>query len=112
MRLSYYVFPDDTPEEILLQNGCGVVVCSEEDINNEDADTWTIYPESISEERRPQVRYINHEINRNVSTIKKLMKTYGGYGYTMHIDRDGSVFETSEITLKGNNSKFKYNHHL
>jgi len=24
----------------------------------------------------------------------------------------GGVFETSEITLKGNNSRFKYNYHL
>ena len=26
MRITYYQFPDDTPEEVLLEHGCGVVV--------------------------------------------------------------------------------------
>ena len=47
-----------------------------------------------------------------VSEVKKLIKKYGGGGYTMHCERDGTLFETTPITLKGNNSKFKYNRHL
>lgn len=47
-----------------------------------------------------------------VSTVKKLIKRYGGGGYTLHCDRSGSVFETSAIKLSGNNSRFKYNRHL
>ena len=79
MRLSYYQFPDNTPEEILIENGCDpddpVVPCS-------------------------------------VKWAKKLLKQYGGFAWTDHIERDGSVFEVTEIKLKGNNSKFTYNHHL
>ena len=48
----------------------------------------------------------------SVSEVKKLIKKYGGVGYTMHCERDGTLFETTPITLKGNNSKFKYNRHL
>ena len=40
------------------------------------------------------------------------MKKYGGSGCAQHFDRDGGLFETTEIILKGNNSKFKYNRHL
>lgn len=48
----------------------------------------------------------------SLSEVKKLMKMYGGVGYTMHLERDGTLFETTPITLKGNNSRFKYNQHL
>lgn len=48
----------------------------------------------------------------SISTAKKLLKQYGGNAWTQHIDRDGGCFEVTDITLKGNNSKFKYNHHL
>lgn len=47
-----------------------------------------------------------------VSTAKKLLKTYGGVAFTQHFDRDGGLFETTEIKLKGNNSTHKYNRHL
>ena len=43
---------------------------------------------------------------------KKLLKQYGGIAWTDHIDRDGGLFEVTEIKLKGNNSKFRYNRHL
>ena len=52
MRLNYYRFPDDTPEAVLLENGCGVVL----------KDGREIYPESIPDERRPLVDYINHTV--------------------------------------------------
>lgn len=48
----------------------------------------------------------------SVTTAKKLLKAYGGTAWTEHIDRDGGCFEVTEIKLSGNNSKFKYNHHL
>lgn len=48
----------------------------------------------------------------SITVVKKLLKKFGGYGYTCHCERDGGCFETSEIKLKGNNSRFKYNHHL
>ena len=48
----------------------------------------------------------------SVTTAKKLLKEYGGAAYTEHIDRDGGCFEVTPINLSGNNSRFKYNHHL
>ena len=48
----------------------------------------------------------------SITSAKKLLKQYGGYAYTMHCSRDGEVFEVSDIVLEGNNSQFKYNHHL
>ena len=48
----------------------------------------------------------------SVTSVKKLLKDFGGNGWTEHCERDGGVFEVTDITLKGNNSKFKYNHHL
>ena len=48
----------------------------------------------------------------SVTFAKKLLKEHGGAAWTEHIDRDGGCFEVTEIKLKGNNSRFKYNHHL
>lgn len=58
------------------------------------------------------VDHINHTVNCGVSWAKKMMRQYGGVGWTEHIDRDGGCFEVTEICLKGNNSRFKYNRHL
>jgi len=48
----------------------------------------------------------------SVIRAKELLKEYGGSAWTEHIDRDGGCFEVTEIRLKGNNSRFKYNRHL
>ena len=48
----------------------------------------------------------------SISNAKKLLKQQGGTAWTEHIDRDGTVFETSEIRLNANNSRIKYNQHL
>ena len=102
MRLSYYRFPDGTPESVLLENGCGVVLTS----------GVTIYPDSIPEAKRPRVECIEDTISCSISFAKKMIKQYGGAGWTEHIDRDGGCFEVTEIKLQGNNSRFRYNHHL
>ena len=102
MRLTYYHFPDEVPEDVLLSYGCSVILKNGREI----------YPDNIPEERRPLVDHINKTINCSVSTAKRLMKEFGGFGWTDHCDRDGSVFEVTEIQMKGNNSRFKYNHHL
>ena len=47
-----------------------------------------------------------------ISTAKKLLKEKGGSAWTEHYDRDGSMFEVTQIELKENNSRFKYNQHL
>lgn len=48
----------------------------------------------------------------SITYAKKLLKEKDGSAWTCHCDRDGGVFEVTEIKLKGNNSHFKYNHHL
>ena len=102
MRLNYYRFPEGTDESILLANGCGVVLKTGS----------TIYPESIPDDKRELVDYVEDTIPCCVSFAKKLLKQYGGAAWTEHCERDGGCFEVTEIKLTGNNSKFKYNHHL
>ncbi len=105
MRLTYYRFPEDTPESVLLSNGCGVIL--------KNGDEFFPSPAIIPEDKRPLVDHINATLSGiSVKTAKNLMKQYGGYGWTAHIDRDGCVFETTPVQLKGNNSRFKYNRHL
>lgn len=79
MRITYYKFPEGTPEATLYEHGC----------NEED-----------------------RTVTCSVTWAKKLMKQFGGIAYTHHCERDGSLFEVTEVTLKGNNSRFQYNHHL
>ena len=55
---------------------------------------------------------LEEEMGISVTYAKKLLKEKGGRAWTEHIDRDGGCFEVTQIQLKGNNSKFKYNHHL
>lgn len=103
MRLNYYRFPKDTPWEVRLENGCCVVW----DDGSEG------YPRSIAEEDREHVKYVDDTIGGiTVTAAKKLLKEFGGAAWTEHIDRDGGCFEVTEIHLTGNNSRFKYNHHL
>lgn len=48
----------------------------------------------------------------SVTFAKQMLSEHGGSAWTEHIDRDGGCFEVTEIKAKGNNSRFKYNHHL
>ena len=103
MRINYYRFPDDTPEHVMLEEGCEVV------LKNGD----TLYVSTIPDDKRESVDYINTTIGGlKVSSVKELIKKYGGCGWADHCERDSGVFKTTPITLKGNNSHFKYNHHL
>lgn len=55
----------------------------------------------------------NHEPEVvSISEAKQLIKEKGGYAYTLHTERDGTVFERTEVKLDNNNSSFKYNRHL
>lgn len=102
MRISYYRFPAGTDEKTLLDAGCGVML----------KDGREIYPDSIPDEKRPLVDHVGDTISCCVSAAKRMLKQYGGCAWTEHIERDGGVFEVTEITLNGNNSRFTYNHHL
>lgn len=48
----------------------------------------------------------------SIREAKKLLKQKGGYAWTEHYERDGTLFEVTEIELTGNNSRFQYNSHL
>ena len=48
----------------------------------------------------------------SVSHANQLLKKKGGHAWTEHYERDGTMFESTPITLKGNNSTHKYAHHL
>lgn len=50
-----------------------------------------------------------------VSEVKRLIRKQGGCGCTEHYDRDGSLCESSPITLESNRGtayEVKYNHHM
>lgn len=102
MRLSYYRFPEEAPESVLLENGCCVIL----------KDGTQVYADSIPDEKRPLVDCIDRTVSCTVSLAKQMLRKYGGAAWTDHIDRDGSRFEVTEIRLSGNNSRFKYNRHL
>ena len=103
MRLNYYRFPEETPEEELLKNGCAIIL----------KDGSEIYAESIPESKRPLVSHIDTVLSGiSVRHAKDLLRTYGGSAWTEHCERDGGLFEVTDIHLSGNNSQFRYNRHL
>ena len=102
MRLTYYQFPEDTPLDVLEEHGCEAVL--------KDGTSRSL--ETLSEEGKKNIESIDTTISCSISSAKKLLKKYGGAAWTEHIDRDGGCFEVTPVELSGNNSRFKYNHHL
>lgn len=103
MRLHYYRFPEDTDQMTRFNEGCAVILKN----GNE------IHPETIPEDKWPLIERINDTLGGiTITAAKKLLKKYGGSAWTEHIERDGGVFEVTDITLNVNNSRFKYNRHL
>lgn len=103
MRLHYYQFPKDSDQMDRFREGCPVVLKSGTEI----------HPGSIPDDKWPMVDHIGYNLcGISITRAKQLLKKYGGHAYTEHCERDGSVFEVTEITLSGNNSRFKYNRHL
>ena len=140
MRLNTYIFPNDVSEKDLFMNNmsfetkifvdefgnewkgeCNAESCckrfrSEGYFPKEQYDfTSEDYEKAyqLCKEKDIIDHFTENKIDGcSVTFVKMMIKKYGGYGLTYHIDRDGSVFETSEIRLKGNNSRHKYNQHL
>lgn len=103
MRINHYEFPEGTPTEIMLKEGCAVIL----------KDGSEIFVESIPADKAYLVDYVCPILSAlKVSVVKELMKKYGGHGWTEHYDIDGGLFEVTEIKIGQNNSRFKYNHHL
>ena len=117
MRLNYYRFPENIDAHTRWVNGtCRLkAICSlDENTPHPDPSECSFYTEEGCQQC-PYYKVIDSEDTVegcSVSYAKKLLKTFGGYAWTCHIDRDGGCFETTPISIKGNNSEFHYNHHL
>ena len=103
MRLHYYQFPEESDPMDRFKEGCAVVLKSGAEI----------HPETIPEDKWPEIARIDDTLGGiSITHAKRLLRRYGGSAWTEHCERDGGCFEVSNITLTGNNSRFKYNHHL
>lgn len=103
MRRNFYRFPENSDQMDRFNAGCAVILKNGSEI----------YPESIPEGRWAQIECIGDIVDGiSVTRAKELLREYGGSAWTEHYERDGTLFEVTEIYLTGNNSRFKYNHHL
>jgi len=121
MRLNYYCFPDTVDAQTRFENGaeplgdgggCALGIeecegcphfCDERPANDYD---WRECPHATVTDAGDTLGGIS------ITRAKQLLRQFGGSAYTQHIERDGGVFETTEIKLGGNNSRHKYNRHL
>ena len=112
MRINYYKFPEGIGPNTRYKNGA----CHKDgdcDIGKEDCRGCSVCKAGWSE----CVHFICTEAEDivcgcTVTEAKRLLREFGGRAWTEHCERDGGVFEVTDIALAGNNSKFKYNHHL
>ncbi|MDR0920641.1 MAG: hypothetical protein LBM93_15545 [Oscillospiraceae bacterium] len=117
MKLNYYQFPDTVDEQTRADLGCMVLYethCSEEETES----CYRLHP---TEEWRGEPKKLwncvscdkcvtsvgNNLGGLTITEVKKLMKKYGGCGYTTHADRDGSIQEYTDITLGNNRKSYK-----
>ena len=119
MRLNYYQFPEGVDAHTRWQNGADVINATCEPNPEFQGGVCPYYNGEPS--LRPMCRDCTHYKvtyaadsveGITVTAAKKLLRQFGGSAWTAHIDRDGGCFETTDIRLVGNNSKFKYNQHL
>ena len=114
MRLNYYRFPETVSPEIRAELGCAVTDGCKLDMTEdlEKIGYHCVLGECFN---CPNicVKDVDDTLSGiSVTRAKQLLKEFGGSAWTYHLDRDGGVFETSEIKLAGNNSRFNYNRHL
>lgn len=103
MRINSYRFPEGVDQMVRFKEGCAVILKN----GNE------VYPDSIPEDRWAQIDCIGDVLGGiSITHAKALLRKYGGSAWTEHYERDGTLFEVTDIHLTGNNSRFKYNHHL
>lgn len=111
-RLHYYQFPDNIDAHTRFLNGAlnlkgdctlGKSSCRECPVSSEG---WQECPNYKCEAAE------NIISGTTVSNAKRLLKAFGGFAWTEHCERNGGVFEVTEIKLQGNNSRYKYNRHL
>ena len=108
MKVNYYRFPENTPIEDKIKEGCPVFLKNGARITS----VMRSY-DTLLEEKADMIDYAEDVISGiTITEAKNLLRKYGGSAITEHIDRDGCLFETTPIQLKGNNSRHKYNVHL
>lgn len=102
MRITRYKFPD----EMSIRE---IALATKRDIEGQT--NILAVPDDVYDEvlERNFLRVVDY---CTITTAKKMLKKYGGTAWTDHFERDGGFFESTPITLKGNNSKHKYNQHL
>ena len=104
MRLNYYEFPEEAPVEAMIRNGCEGTRENGSTVHwwqADEIDDWSGI--TVDDRTLGGIK---------VTAAKSLLKQYGGSAWTEHCERDGGCFEVTPIKLSGNNSRFKYNHHL
>ncbi len=101
MRITYYYFPDSMSvrDRVLATKQ---ILEGKTDI--------TEVPEDIEDEVLD--RNFPIKVDITITMAKRMIKRYGGHAFTQHFDRNGGLFETTEVIIKGNNSIHKYNRHL
>ena len=103
MKLHYYRFPEEVDQMVRFKEGCAVILKNGSEI----------WPENIPDDKWPLIDCIDDTLGGvSITHAKQLLRKYGGSAWTEHIERDGGVFEVTEIKLAGNNSRFQYNWHL
>jgi len=115
MRLNYYRFPETVEAHTRYQSGA---VCLQSDcVMGEMRSAGCPHLPGGARGCRECPHFKCEEAEDTIGGItvtaaKQLLRKFGGSAWTDHCERDGGVFETSEIKLTGNNSRFKYNRHL
>lgn len=114
MRIHYYKFPEGINAQTRFLNGA-VCICGICDVSGNSSQGCSFHDGNggcpdCSHYKAEEAEDVVSGIT--VSSAKKLLRLFGGIAWTDHIDRSGGVFETTDISLEGNNSHFKYNHHL
>lgn len=111
-RINYYEFPKGVDPHTRYTNGA-MHLSGECALNIENCLGCGICKYGWSECEHFKATDAEYQVGGiTVTEAKRLLKAFGGIAWTNHCERDGGCFETTAITLKGNNSKFKYNHHL
>lgn len=123
MRINYYRFPEGVDAKTRHDYGAEgfSFICDAESERWADENNMTPSEGCPSRDGCYGCRDCSHRVcteaddtlsGISVGHAKDLLKKLGGVAWTDHCERDGGVFETTEIKLTGNNSRFKYSRHL
>lgn len=90
MRITYYRLPQDLParEQYKILKAEGFTSLCEP-------------PQDMTDEEILKVLGINHQCK--LTEAKRMIKKYGGSGFTEWFDRDGSFTDSTALAVKGRN---------